>query len=90
MSKVVREKKKKTQEIAWICVKNRFGNLNFVILNRYSLCQNLLRIIYMTNGSNFKFMLIIHRYMYFNVLRKKKKFSLSISIYAYKFGELSF
>ena len=43
----------------------------------------------MTNGSNFKFMLIIHRYMYFNVLRKKK-FSLSISIYAYKFGELSF
>ena len=35
MSRVVRKKKKKKpKHRAWICVKNRSGNLNFVIFDR--------------------------------------------------------
>ena len=39
------EKRNPTQ-IAWICVKNRSRNLNFVILDRYSFCRELSRITY--------------------------------------------
>ena len=37
--------KRKPKHISWIYVKNKFGNLNFVILDRYNcraICRNLM------------------------------------------------